>query len=117
MIIPEPVTLSDVDEYIEDLRAIADKAKRALSCGLRARMAVSAGAQKVAYSYLAKVGILLMEIYQAGCGSEADFCRKYSRSNPTHAVAAVTADPIEAKPKRATKNKPKMNRRVSRDKG
>jgi hypothetical protein len=100
MTAPEPITLSEIDEYINDIKAIADRAKKALTCGLRARMAVSAGAQKVAYSYLTKVGALLAEIYQAG-GSEADSRRKYSRP----------------KPKSEAKHKPRSNRRPSRDKG
>jgi hypothetical protein len=45
MTILQPITLSEIDEYLEDLTAIVDTTKRALSLGLRARMAVSAGAQ------------------------------------------------------------------------
>jgi hypothetical protein len=100
MTILEPITLSDIDEYIADLTILADRAKSALSCGLRARMAVSAGAQKIAYGYLAKVGTLLTEIYQAG-GREADSHRKYPRS----------------KPRPEANHRPRSNRRPSRDKG
>jgi hypothetical protein len=66
MVAPEPIKLPDIDEYLEDLTAIAEKAKMALNLCLRARMAVSAGAQEVAYAHLARVGTLLAGIYQAG---------------------------------------------------
>ena len=42
MIAPEPITLSDIDDYLEDLTAIAETAM-ALNLCSRARMAVSAG--------------------------------------------------------------------------
>jgi hypothetical protein len=70
MIAPEPITLSDIDDYLEDLTAIAQTANLALNLCSRARMAVSAGSQKVAYSQLAQVGSLLAKIYQAGDARE-----------------------------------------------
>ena len=53
MIAPKPIKLPDMDEYVEDLTAIAERAKMALTLCLRARMAVSAGAQEIAYAHLA----------------------------------------------------------------
>jgi hypothetical protein len=66
----EPITLRDIDNYIEDLTEIFETARIALILGLRARMAVSAGAQKSAYGHLAQVGILLTKIYLACDASE-----------------------------------------------
>jgi hypothetical protein len=55
----------------------------ALNLCRRARMAVSAGAQEIAYAHLAHVGTLLAEIYQAGDASDIDL------SNPSYGL--VTA--------------------------
>jgi hypothetical protein len=76
MIAAEPIKLPDIDNYVEDLAAIAEKANKALNLCLRARMAVSAGAQHVAYAHLAQVGTLLAEIYQAGDANETNTERK-----------------------------------------
>jgi hypothetical protein len=45
MTIREPIKLRDIDNYLEDLTAIAQTTSKALTLCLRARMAVSAGAQ------------------------------------------------------------------------
>jgi hypothetical protein len=62
----EPIKLRDIDNYLEDLTAIAETMSTALTLCLRARMAVSAGAQNAAYAHVAQVGSLLAKIYQAG---------------------------------------------------
>jgi hypothetical protein len=72
MIAPEPIKLPEIDEYLEELIAIAETANMALNLCRRARMAVSAGAQEIAYAHLAHVGTLLAEIYQAGDASDID---------------------------------------------
>jgi ribosomal protein L34 len=105
MTILQPITLSEIDEYLEDLTAIVDTTKRALSLGLRARMAVSAGAQEVAYAHLAQVGAMLSEIYQLGN-------HKYWRSKKTDVGIRLASDaerehqPKCEKRKRAGKNRP-----------
>ena len=66
MIIRPAIKLPDIDEYVQEVTAIAEKANMALALGLRARMAVSVGAQVIAYTHLAQAGTLLAEIYQAG---------------------------------------------------
>jgi hypothetical protein len=66
----EPIKLRDIDNYLEDLTEIYQTARMALTLCLRARMAVSAGAQNAAYEHLAQVGTLLAKIYLAGEASE-----------------------------------------------
>ena len=66
----EPIKLRDIDNYLEDLTAIAETMSTALTLCLRARMAVSAGAQNAAYAHVAQVGSLLAKIYQAGDAGE-----------------------------------------------
>jgi hypothetical protein len=85
MTISHPITLSEIDEYLEDLTAIVGTSKTALSLGRRARMAVSAGAQEVAYAQLAQVGVLLAQIYQGGGGSEERATQKEPITEPLKA--------------------------------
>lgn len=91
MAAPEPIKLLDIDNYVEDLATIAEKANRALNLCLRARMAVSAGAQQVAYAHLAQVGTLLAEIYQAGDGTEVKPDRTRWRLHATSSLPGAAA--------------------------
>jgi len=80
----------DIDNYLADLTEIVESARMALILCLRARMAVSAGAQKAAY-HTSLMGSLLAKIYQAGDASElntaAAAARKLGR-NDDHVYGA-----------------------------
>src|SRR5262245_10473491 len=117
MTISHPITLSEIDEYLQDLTAIVGTSKTALSLGLRARMAVSAGAQEVAYAQLAQVGALLSEIYQTGDANEKETATKCWRSKKTgSAIRVASVADREHQPTRENKEPSRKNRPMSHSK-
>jgi hypothetical protein len=99
----EPINLRDIDNYLEDLTEIFESARMALILGLRARMAVSAGAQKSAYGHFAQVGTLLAKIYLAGDASElnpvgAPQSRPERRSSLRGETLKIPAATVTARP-------------------
>jgi hypothetical protein len=76
MIAPEPIKLSDIDEYLEELTAIAETANTALNLCRRARMAI--GRLRIALSIPAIAETKNMRRY-----SEDSWLTTQSRANPS----------------------------------